>query len=247
MLVQQVADRVDVRHSGNQIQHACAEGDFGRGAYVEDVTSGAQHGRYERTAQERKPYVVLMFQHDLFEPESRHCGDEHYKHRHEVAAEQLAERGIGEAGEDQHFLPSGGSGFADFIETSDGGVQVKMVVGHFPAEAAEACVKIEADAAGGSLAHGRHGIAGIAAPYRNGQMCGQDEDVELNIEGPSHPARVFLDTYAGGPASRQQCGIFRQKRGDAAQVIVRTGVGLGVGVGDDLGDGFGLGGGTVTD
>lgn len=247
MLVQQVADRVDVRHSGNQIQHACAEGDFGRCAYVEYVAAGAQHGRHKRTAQEREPYVVLMLKHDLFEPESSHCGDEHYKHRHEVAAEQATERGIGEAGEYQHFLPSRGSCFTDFIETSDGGVKVKMIVGYFPAEAAEPGVKIEADAAGGSLAHGRRGIAGIAAPYRDRQMRGQNEDVERHSEGPCHPARVFLDTDAGGSASRQQGGIIRQKRGDAAQVIGRTGDGLGVGLGDDFGDGSGLGGGTVTD
>lgn len=176
-----------------------------------------------------------MLQHDLFEPESRHGGDEHYQHRHEVAAEQTAERGIGEAGEYQHFLPSGGFGFTDFIETSDGGVKVKMIVGHFPAEAAEAGVKIEADAAWGRLAHGRHGIAGIAAPYRDSQMRGQNEDVELNIEGPGYTVRIFLDTDAGGPASRQQGGIIRQKRGDAAQVIGRTGVGPGNGIGPGVG------------
>ena len=239
MLVQQVADRVDVRHSGNQIQHACAEGDFGRCAYIEDVAAGAQHGRHKRTAQERKPYVVLMLQHDLFEPKSRHGGDEHYKHRHEVAAEQPAERGIGEAGEYQHFFPSGESGFADFIEPLYGGVKVKMIVGHFPTEAAESGVKIEADAAWSSLAHGRHGIAGSAAPNRDRQMRRQNEDVELDVESPCHPARVFLDTDAGGPASRQQRGIFRQKRGDVAQVIGRTG--------DGLGDGSGPGVGTITD
>lgn len=239
MLVQQVADRADVRHSGNQIQHACAEGDFGRCAYIEYVTAGAQHGRHKRTAQERKPYVVLMLQHDLFEPESRHGGDEHDKNRHEVAAEQPAERGIGEAGEYQHFFPSRGSCFTDFIETSDGGVKVKMIVGNFPTEAAEAGVKIEADAAWSGLAHGRHGIAGIAAPYRDRQMRRQNEDVELDVESPCHPARVFLDTDAGGPASRQQGGIIRQKRGDVAQVIGRTG--------DGLGDGSGPGVGTITD
>ena len=70
MAVEHVADRIYIRYSRNQIQHARAQGYFGGRPDVEDASSGADRCGEKRGAEKREADISLVFEHDLFQSEA---------------------------------------------------------------------------------------------------------------------------------------------------------------------------------